>query len=598
MAEGPDDRLGVEEEEGGGEAPQHFSSLNAMVTTSVHPISSAQPQQQKTDQQQKCPQEKAQKSFRWFLSYRMLTASMLCLCFASVHMMNGNIGMAMVCMVEDGTTGNGTTGEGIAPNGRGGVPKVRWSAEDQGWIFAAFNAGLLCMLFTGFLADKFNAKYMIIVSVLLASVANIAIPLTATWNVGFAIGARFLVGLAEALLQPAINSLHNFTPFLPFYTTRWFPSSERSYALGLATGGRQFGTLLIVPTAGALCAQTAFFGGWPSIFYVSALTGLFFVLIYIVVGADKPSKQNCISSAELTFITVANIGEHMGQKRIHRTVPWRRIFTSAPVWAALVSVVCHEFPLMTMIMFLPAYLHDVHHYDSTQNGIFSALPTLALWISKIASSWLNTWLQQHTAWGITYISKLLNGVGSVGLALFMLGATFLDSTRASLAVVFLCFSMFFTGLHTPGCQAALVAVAPAFSGAITGLTFFFVAIFGMINPAMTKLIVTKGSQTEWNIVFYVSTVIALIPVGVFSWWGAADVQSWARGPLATSISSCPTLGTIESVGTAVKQKSADENLKKKVEEEAKEEAEKEGKEEEEGRERKKPEKEEKRREND
>lgn len=30
--------------------------------------------------------------------------------------------------------------------------------QDQGWIFAAFNAGLLCMLFTGFLADKFNAK--------------------------------------------------------------------------------------------------------------------------------------------------------------------------------------------------------------------------------------------------------------------------------------------------------------------------------------------------------------------------------------------------------------------------------------------------------
>lgn len=29
---------------------------------------------------------------------------------------------------------------------------------------------------------------------------------------------------------------------------------------------------------------------------------------------------------------------------------------SAPVWAALISVVCHEFPLMTMIMFLPAYL--------------------------------------------------------------------------------------------------------------------------------------------------------------------------------------------------------------------------------------------------
>lgn len=57
----------------------------------------------------------------------------------------------------------------------------------------------------------------------------------------------------------------------------------------------------------------------------------------------------------------------------------------------------------------------------------------------------------------------------------MVAATFLDETRAPLAVVFLSFSMMFTGkfgyldlynlflgMHTPGCQAALVAVAPAF----------------------------------------------------------------------------------------------------------------------------------------
>lgn len=50
-------------------------------------------------------------------------------------------------------------------------------------------------------------------------------------------------------------------------------------------------------------------------------------------------------------------------------------------------------------------------------------------------------------------------------------------------------------MHTPGCQAALVAIAPAFSGAITGLTFFFVAICGMINPAMTKWIVVVNYFT-------------------------------------------------------------------------------------------------------
>jgi hypothetical protein len=40
-----------------------------------------------------------------------------------------------------------------------------------------------------------------------------------------------------------------------------------------------------------------------------------------------------------------------------------------------------------------------------------ALPTLALWISKITSSWLNTWLQENTEWGVSYISRVLNAIG-------------------------------------------------------------------------------------------------------------------------------------------------------------------------------------------
>lgn len=114
---------------------------------------------------------------------------------------------------------------------------------------------------------------------------------------------------------------------------------------------------MIVPTAGALCSQTEFFGGWPSIFYVSACAGLFFIVIYAIVGRDKPSKQSCISEAELKFITLANAAENVGKKRNERKVPWTRILRSGPVWAALISVVCHEFPLMTMIMFLPRFVY-------------------------------------------------------------------------------------------------------------------------------------------------------------------------------------------------------------------------------------------------
>ncbi|WKY10149.1 hypothetical protein Q1695_002473 [Nippostrongylus brasiliensis] len=460
--------------------------------------------------------------YRWFPSWRLLTASLLCLCFASVHMMNSNMGMAVVCMVNS----TEYMDENDTSIDEGAAPRLHWTSDQEGYIFSAFNVGLLLMLLTGFIADKFNAKYMIVASVSLAVIANLMIAQLSILSVYFAIAGRFLVGFADALLQPAVNSL----------ITRWFPSSERSYALGLATGGRQLGTLVIIPAAGVLCSQTVLFGGWPSIFYLSAAVGAFFVVAYSLLGADKPSKQSCITDLELKFITISNANEDVGKKRTERKVPWLRILRSPAVWASVIAVVCHEFPLMTMIMFLPSYLHDVHHYTSTKNGILSALPTASLWMSKLASSYANTWLQRHTKWKRNTICKVLNSIGSLGLGAFLFAATLLDSTRAPLAVLFLCLSMASAGLHTPGCQTALVSLAPAYSGAITGFAFFFVACSGIVNPILTKWIAKNGSPLEWNTVFYISTVIALLPLVVFNIWGSAEVQWWARSQKASTAS--------------------------------------------------------------
>ncbi|KHJ74859.1 hypothetical protein OESDEN_25525, partial [Oesophagostomum dentatum] len=253
-----------------------------------------------------------------------------------------------------------------------------------------------------------------------------------------------------------------------------------------------------------------------------------------VSGADKPSKQSCISDAEVKFITVSNAYEDVGKKRTERKVPWMQILRSPAVWAAVIAVICHEFPLMTMIMFLPSYLHDVHHYKSTKNGILSALPTASLWLSKLASSYANSWLQRHTSWNRSTICKVLNSLASLGLGAFLFAATLLDSTRAPLAVLFLCLSMASAGLHTPGCQTALVSLAPAYSGAITGFAFFFVACSGIANPIITKWIAQNGTPLEWNMVFYISTAIALLPLIVFNIWGSADVQWWASQKASTA----------------------------------------------------------------
>lgn len=93
----------------------------------------------------------------------------------------------------------------------------------------------------------------------------------------------------------------------------------------------------------------------------------------------------------------------------------------------------------------------------------------------------------------------------------------------------------FAGLHTPGVQTALVQLAPPFSGVITGVSFFFVAWFGIANKLLTKTIVQTGAPTEWRIVFELSAVVAALPIVVFSIWGSAERQAWAAPSPKSSV---------------------------------------------------------------
>lgn len=62
------------------------------------------------------------------------------------------------------------------------------------------------------------------------------------------------------------------------------------------------GTLFILPTAGYLCTRKDIMNGWPAIFYLSGLIAILVALFWIPMGADKPSKQYCISRQEQMYI--------------------------------------------------------------------------------------------------------------------------------------------------------------------------------------------------------------------------------------------------------------------------------------------------------
>uniref|UniRef100_A0A0M3JU39 Sialin (inferred by orthology to a human protein) n=1 Tax=Anisakis simplex TaxID=6269 RepID=A0A0M3JU39_ANISI len=432
-----------------------------------------------------------------------LIAALLCCCFITLSISSSNMAVALICMTS------------CSMHGYGG--ELEWHSEEEGFVLAAQNAGSLLMVVTGLWADRINGKWMVGGSLVLCALANAALPVMARENFWYAVAARLAVGAADACLSPAANSL----------ITRWFPHTERAAAIGIITGGRQIDIL----------------NGWPAIFYLSAMIAILVTLFWLPMGADKPSKQGCISRQERLFIESRIACESIGKRTAPRHVPWSAICRSPAVWAGVFALVCHEYPLVIMLQFLPNYMRDILQFAPAKNGIVSALPIACLFISKTLSSSLSTWLTEHTTWTKSKICKIFNGIASAGLSICVLAVPQFDKNTSFLAIIALCGAMLFAGLHTPGVQTALVQLAPPFSGVITGLSFFVVAWFGIGNKILTKFIVRNGTLQEWATVFYVSGVIAALPVVVFTIWGSGERQWWSTPSSKASTHSLNTQAT-------------------------------------------------------
>ncbi|KAE9415914.1 hypothetical protein Angca_009295 [Angiostrongylus cantonensis] len=447
-----------------------------------------------------------------FPSMRLMLAAMLCCCFITLSISSSNLAVALICMTS------------CPHHGYGG--DLKWKTEQEGLVLAAQNAGSLLTLVTGMWADRLNGKWMVFVALLLCCVGNLVLPLLAAESFWYAVAARVAIGASDACLMPACNSL----------ITRWFPQSERAAAIGLISGGRQIGTLFILPTAGYLCTRKDILNGWPAIFYLSACISILVTVFWIPFGADKPAKQCCISGRERDFIESRIACESIGKRTDRsRRIPYRAMLRSPALWASIFALVCHEYPLVIMLQFLPNYMRDVLEFAPTQNGFIAALPILCLFLSKTLSSSFSSYLVTKKNMDKTMVCKGFNAVASTGLAACIFIVPLFDKTRAVLAVFSLCGAMIFAGMHTPGVITALVQLAPPFSGIITGWSFFAVAWFSIGNKILTKHIVQQGAASEWSMVFRVSALVAALPVFIFSWWGSANRQLWAAPSSVPSV---------------------------------------------------------------
>ncbi|KTG04582.1 hypothetical protein cypCar_00020769 [Cyprinus carpio] len=214
-------------------------------------------------------------------------------------------------------------------------------------------------------------------------------------------------------------------------------------------GGSYAGAVIAMPLAGVLVQ----YSGWSSVFYVYGSFGVCWYLFWILVSYESPAAHPTITPEERKYIEDA-IGESAGLMNpvTKFNTPWRRFFTSMPVYAIIVANFCRSWTFYLLLISQPAYFEEVFKFEISKVGILSALPHLVMTIVVPIGGQLADYLRSHNIMTTTNVRKLMN-CGGFGLeATFLLVVGF--SHTKGVAISFLVLAVGFSGFAISGIFAS------------------------------------------------------------------------------------------------------------------------------------------------
>ncbi|VDP12549.1 unnamed protein product [Heligmosomoides polygyrus] len=386
---------------------------------------------------------------------------------------------------------------------------LMWTSQQRAVIFASFYAGgLVATLVTEVILNRWmGAKRLVLYGAIINVVGTFATPTVASYFGAVPlVMLRFIMGFGQGLLWPCMSVL----------VGHWFPPTEKSTALAIATTGNQLSVVIAMFATAELC-QIPFMGGWPMAFHTYGVLGVMLCVVWQVFVADDPAKARGITDEELQIITSAS-----GR----RPPNWVQLLTSPVVWSIAGSAFAHNFITVGTVTYLPLYYKTVLNMSLTSNGILSALPFICQFVSKIIYAGFADESKKRKWMGFTNVTKACNTSASLGLALCFGLLCFCDCTYRWTAVVLVCLAMAFVSGYVPGYNTSVVSIAPSQTAAIASFSRIWAQIASSIAPYEIGALTKQGILEEWRVVFLTIVIICITTGAFFQISGSADVQSW------------------------------------------------------------------------
>ncbi|XP_065208294.1 vesicular glutamate transporter 3-like [Planococcus citri] len=423
--------------------------------------------------------------------------------YINMYCLRTNLSMAIVQMTSQKniTLENGTI---ITEE-----PEFNWDSKQKGFVLSAFSYGYLAAPLGGFLATKFGGGTIFGIGVLMTGVTTLFTQLVLYLHFYLFIASRVIEGLFEAFAFASVAELWS----------RWAPPNERSKFVSYSFTGIFIGTAVSFSISGFLIKLW----GWPAVFYTNGIISVIWYVFWYLLVTNDPADDKCISNAEKTYILTK---VKRNQEKV--VIPWRYVLTSVPLWAACAAKFAFSCGHSITIMCLPQYIKDIHNIDIKQIGFISSIPHICAIVSYPLCGIIADYLRKNEIFTPTQVHKIYVTIGFlVGTVVFFIAGLW-SNFIASIA----CMSMFkfFISFSELAIQVVALDMAPRFSALLSGITNSFLTMAAIVSPTVVGYIVTEHSAAQWNTCFILLSVVYILGIVVFVFFGSGKQQHWAMAP--------------------------------------------------------------------
>ncbi|CAP27041.1 Protein CBR-EAT-4 [Caenorhabditis briggsae] len=398
------------------------------------------------------------------------------------------------------------------PWGKVHMHEFNWTIEELSVMESSYFYGyLVTQIPAGFLAAKFPPNKLFGFGIGVGAFLNILLPY------GFKVKSDYLVafiqiaqGLVQGVCYPAMHGVWRY----------WAPPMERSKLATTAFTGSYAGAVLGLPLSAFLVSYVS----WASPFYLYGVCGVIWAIVWFCVTFEKPAFHPTISQEEKIFIEDA-IGHVSNTHPTIRSIPWKAIVTSKPVWAIIVANFARSWTFYLLLQNQLTYMKEALGMKIADSGLLAAIPHLVMGCVVLMGGQLADYLRSNKILSTTAVRKIFNCGGFGGEAAFMLIVAY--TTSDTTAIMALIAAVGMSGFAISGFNVNHLDIAPRYAAILMGFSNGIGTLAGLTCPFVTEAF-TAHSKHGWTSVFLLASLIHFTGVTFYAVYASGELQEWAE----------------------------------------------------------------------